>query len=183
MRYLSDLLSLLRFLGIAPVIIFSLEGRWTAATLMLLLAWATDLLDGAAAHRFGSLRDRWPDLDSDGIADSVLAFGSSAIPVIYYYAHGEYFIAIVLTVVYIVTVAYGIAMVRVMNDEPTPTTRMIVRVNMIVMHSFVQIAGTLCWFAYMAVGEVGACLVFIGMLVVALLQSSKLELWMKGVLR
>jgi phosphatidylserine synthase len=106
MPYLADTLSFLRILLAPVVLLFAVTGEWKTAWAALVVGWATDLLDGPAGRRYGSLRDRHPGLDMDGIADSALAFASAAVPVIYSARHRGWFdlITIGLITLYVITV-------------------------------------------------------------------------------
>lgn len=178
-KYLADLLSLLRALALVPVIVFSIMGNWHIAFLVLLIGWATDLVDGIFAKRYGSFSAE-RDIDADGIADSVLAFGSSAVPVIYAYHTHHVLIGVLLTALYLATVVFGTMMARNMNKALTTRLRWLIAGNMIVLHAIVQIGATLIWFDYMASGAEMA-LRFAGLLaIVAALQFRKMRLWWVG---
>lgn len=181
--YLADSLSLLRAFSIIPLFVFSLNGEWRAATLVLILAWATDLFDGVAARAYGSLRGRKPSFDADGLADSILAFVASGVPVVYYFAQGQRLIGSMLAVVYIMTAISALVMIFIMNEPATPKNRAIIRTNMVLMHGVIQIAATLCWFAYMAAGREGVSVMIAAVMIIGLLQRPKITLWMKGELR
>jgi phosphatidylglycerophosphate synthase len=178
LKYFGDVLSLLRALLVVPVIAFSAAGNWTAAVLVLALAWATDLVDGPAAKKWGGLRDRHPDFDADGIADTVLAFGSTLVPLVYAYANYDMTVVIGLTALYALAAVVGTRMALVMNK---PGHRWLIAFNMIVLHSAVQIGGGLVWFAYMANrNPVDAWLVGGIFAIIAILQSKKIALWWNG---
>lgn len=182
-KYLADLLSLLRALALVPVIVFSIAGNWPIAFLFLLMGWATDLVDGIVSkhyeEEFGSF-SRERGIDADGIADSVLAFGSSAVPVIYAYHTHHVFVGILLSVLYAATVYFGTRMALSMNKQLTPKRRWLVAGNMIMLHAVAQIGATLVWFCLMATNpELAVC--FIGvMALVAALQYHKIRLWWIG---
>ena len=71
-RYVGDALSILRALAVIPFNFTLVAEAWTSAFLILGFAWATDLLDGVAVRKWGGLSDRYPNLDLDGISDTVL---------------------------------------------------------------------------------------------------------------
>lgn len=178
LKYLADALSFLRAAAVVPVIVFSIMDNWHLAFLILITAWATDLVDGIAAKKYGSFSADHK-IDADGIADSVLAFGSTVVPVVYAYEHNLFFGAL-LTVLYAATAYFGTRMALGMNKEITPQRRWLVAGNMIVLHAIVQIGATLVWFDYMASGT-EAALRFIGLLlIVAALQRRKIRLWWMG---
>jgi phosphatidylglycerophosphate synthase len=181
--YLADALSLLRALCAPVVIAFSATGMWKMAFLMLAIGWATDLFDGLAARKYGSLRTTHPNLDTDGLADSALAFGSSLVPVGYAIHHTGWLsaLSISLMAAFVATVALGIWMVMVMNGPRTPLTRKVIAINMIIMHGLVQIAAVTLWFAYMAFGyELVFGLTVDVLVACAIYQLPKMRLWWSG---
>jgi phosphatidylglycerophosphate synthase len=177
---IGDALSLLRALMTVPVIALSATSHWTAAFVCLGLGWATDLVDGACAKQWGGLRNSRPDFDIDGICDSVLAFGSTAVPLIYAYANYGTTAVINLTGLYAMTVVFGLSMVKVMNTPPTAGRRALIAFNMIVSHSIVQIGGGIMWFAYMAAGQFAVWLVAAILAMTAVFQKRKIGLWWAG---
>lgn len=181
MKYVADLLSFLRFLAIIPLIAAALVDNWAAAFWVLAIAWMTDLFDGRVAGTFGSLRERHPNLDADGIADSVLAFGSSAIAAIYIVTHSGWLISTMVIVLYVLTAVSGLWMVMIMNKPASSVNRRIIAFNMIVMHGIVQIAATLAWFTYMAFGANQMLGIVVGLLIVLpFTQRRKISLWLNG---
>jgi phosphatidylglycerophosphate synthase len=178
LKYFGDALSLLRALLVVPVIVFSMFGNWQAAVLILAAAWATDLVDGPAAKKWGGLRDSHPDFDVDGICDTVLAFGSTLVPLVYAYVKYDMTAVIGLTALYALAAVVGTRMALVMNK---PGHRWLIAFNMIVLHSAVQIGGGLVWFAYMANrNPVDAWLAGGIMAGIAILQNEKIVLWWNG---
>jgi phosphatidylglycerophosphate synthase len=181
MRYLADALSLLRALAIVPLVVLSAMGDWHNAFLVLAVAWATDLVDGFVARRYGTVFK--PEFDIDGKADSVLAFGSTLVPVVYAYNNYSMTVVVGLTVLYALTVIVGIAMVSVMNKPLTPTNRWLIAGNMIVLHSVVQIGATLVWFDYMASGAEMAIRFTFALVLIAAVNYRKIRLWWNGQFR
>jgi phosphatidylglycerophosphate synthase len=178
LKYLGDGLSLLRALAIIPIIAFAAYGNWTAAFLILAFAWATDLVDGIAAKKWGGLRDSHPEFDADGIADSVLAFGSTLVPLVYAYANYNFTVVVGLTALYALTVIVGTRMALIMNK---PGHRWLIAFNMIGLHSVVQIGGALVWFSYMVNRNPVDAYLAVALLVgIAIFQSSKIALWWNG---
>lgn len=177
--YLADGLSLLRAASFVPLAALAAAGKWEAALIVLLAAWATDLADGIAAHKFGSW-SKTRSLDMDGIADSVLAFGASSIPVMYAYRHHSTLASTALTIVYAVTVVSAIAMVSIMNGPHTTTRRWAIAWNMIVMHGAVQIGATIVWFAYMASGMADILWTLSLLAMISYYQAHKVRLWWNG---
>jgi len=176
--YVADALSFLRAAAVVPVIVYSIMGNWHIAFLILLAGWITDLLDGIAARRYGTVLS--PEFDIDGKADSILAFGSAAVPLVYAYANYSMGVVVGLTILYALTVIVGIWMVSVMNKPLTPSNRWVIAGNMIVLHSVVQIAAVLVWFDYMASGRDMALRLSIVLLGVGLFQNRKIRLWWNG---
>lgn len=186
LRYAGDGLSLLRALLTIPVVAYVVDENWTAAALILGLAWATDLIDGIAAKKWGGLRDRFPNFDADGIADTVLAIGSTGVVAYYmghHYGFGSWeFLAVGITAAACV-LAGGIMVVFLMIFGETPVTawhRVIVGGYMIFGHSVLQIGAPLVWLAYMADGADNATATMIVLLCVAALQYQKVLLWRSG---
>jgi|GEM_PF-3194264 len=177
LKYTGDALSLLRALAVLPVIVCSITGHWTAAFVALGIGWATDLVDGAIAKKWGGLRDSHPDFDVDGICDTVLAFGSTFVPVVYAYIHYDMTAVIGLTVLYALTMLVGGRMASVMNE---PGHRWLIAGNMIVLHAIVQIGGGLVWFAYMSAGALAAWLTIALLTMIAFFQKRKIGLWWQG---
>jgi phosphatidylglycerophosphate synthase len=190
MLYVADALSLLRIILTPFVVFFGLTGRWEAAFVCLITAWFTDLCDGKMARNFGSLRDKYPSFDADGIADSVLAFVSSAVPVIYYGTHVGWCSGptVALIILYILTIVSGVWMITVIGAKLKTLPKKwvarintrIVAVNMIVMHGIVQIGATIGWFAYMAGGDKIAVYAGSVLLLAAYGQDHKIRLWRAG---
>lgn len=182
MRFAADALSLLRGLLAIPLIMLGLTGNWKLAFILLLLAWATDPLDGMLARKYGSYQTRHPtiDFDADGIADSILAFLSSSVPVIYAWFNLPKVVAITLSVVYLLTYIAGTAMVIVMNNTSSRFVRSVIRINMIVFHGLLQIVATIAWFGFMAFGMPAVIAVLVGSIVLGYTQRRKIELWFRG---
>lgn len=183
MRFAADVLSLLRVILTVPVVVYGLMGDWKVAFIVLILAWATDPLDGLLAHRYGSLQDKYPDFDSDGIADTVLAFGSSAVPVVYAWRSLSTWTALILTGIYTLTVVSGVLMTTAMNKESSVFVRMVIRINMILFHGLIQIVAVIAWFGFMAFGWEAVADVLVGAAVLGRLELTKIKLWFKGVLK
>ena len=177
-KYLADTLSLLRAAAAIPVIAFAVMGNWHAAFLCLVVGWATDLVDGIAARRYGTVLSA--EFDADGKADSVLAFGASAVPVVYAYGHYSPLVAATLTVAYVATCISALAMISIMNKPLTPARRWLIASNMIIMHGIVQIGATLLWFDYMAAGTDNAMRLAATLLGVGVFQHRKIRLWWVG---
>lgn len=177
-QYLADALSFLRVASLLPVIIYSVQGEWGAAFFFLLLGWATDLVDGLAARRWGTVLSK--EFNIDGKADAVLAFGSSIVPVVYAYHVHHVFVGIALSLLYAATVYFGTKMALSMNKPLTPKLRRLIAGNMIILHGAVQIGATLVWFCLMATTtELAVC--FVGaLLTVVALQYHKIHLWWNG---
>lgn len=173
MRWIADSLSLLRIL-LTPLVIWAIvDGSYALAFWLWALAWLTDLLDGAAASRYGSISaDR--GIDSDGIADSVLAFfvGGAAVFVL---DGAAKVVAITLLVLSIVMAG---AMVLKMNK---PGSRAIIAVNMIIFHGLYQVVGLSMWLGYTAYGWWMVWLLVLAFLVLAgMSQRHKVEAWYRG---
>lgn len=180
MKYMADVVSLFRILIVLPVLYFSYTEEWRLALALLVFGWGSDLMDGYYARKFGSLRDSHPGFDADGIADSVLAFATSFVPVIYVIDRESGAWASLLIWLWAMTLISGVAMVRVIGKPVTSKTRLLVAGNMLIMHGLIQIVGTLCWFAYMAFGIVGVAAVIIVMIPVGFRQRHKMSLWLAG---
>lgn len=181
MKYLADTLSLLRGVAIAAIAVFAVMGDWHTAFLIVAAAWFTDLVDGYVARRFGTVIPA--EFDIDGKSDAVLGFGSSAIVLVYAWLYYDTLVAVGLSVLYVLTVVFGVWMVTIMNKPLTPARRWVTAGNMIVFHSVVQIGATLVWFDYMASGAEMA-LRFTGLLaLIAALNHGKIRLWWSGRLR
>jgi phosphatidylglycerophosphate synthase len=182
--YIADTLSLLRVLATLFVICFALAGMWTTAFVFLIFGWGTDLLDGLAARRYGSLRDSHPNFDADGLADSALAFGASLVPVGYAIHRTGWLSApsITLMTAFVATVVSGVWMVSVMGKPASRLKKAVVAVNMIAMHGAVQIVAVVIWFAFMAYGIGPVLGIVIGSLVavVPATQERKLKMWWTG---
>ncbi|MFS8119351.1 MAG: CDP-alcohol phosphatidyltransferase family protein [Microcoleus sp.] len=179
---LADTLSLFRILLTVPVVYYGWNEYWRTALLFLVLAWSTDVLDGLCARNFGSLRDHLPGLDSDGIADSILAFGSAAIPVIYYIHHDGWFnpVTVALLVLYALTLVFGVLMATAMGDLDATRTKKLIKLNMPIFHGLVQVIGVSAWFAYMAYNLRGLSMTLIVALVAIAIQRRKINLWFVG---
>lgn len=180
-RYLADLLSLLRAVAIVPVVVFSIMGDWHTAFLILLAGWVTDLFDGIAARKYGTILSA--KFDADGKADIVLAFGSTLVPLVYAYVNYSMTVVVALTVLYALTLLIGGWMVSIMDKPLTPTNRWVIAGNMIVLHSMVQIGATLVWFDYMASGADAAMRLTGALALVAAIKNRKIRLWWKGQFR
>ncbi len=181
MKYAADTLSLLRALAAIPVAIFTVNQRWEWALLALLLGWATDTVDGAAARRWGSLRDQRDKLDVDGLADSALAFVSTA--AVAWHLTTHYSFGWTAWIVWTITVIVGATMALMMDADRTAARRRLVAFNMIVSHGLVQIIATLLWFAYMADGKgVGLWTIASAIVLAAVTvwQRDKVALWYRG---
>ena len=177
---LADWLSVDRVLLTGLLLIVSYNQVWTTAVAVFGLAWFTDLLDGWVARRYGSLRDDHPNLDMDGICDSLLAFGSSLVVVIYAWLNYSPVAYGSLTGLWILTLVSGVTMASMMKRPLTVRLRWLIAVNMIVMHGAIQIFGTGAWFAYMAFGWPGVVATLVVALPVAWLQRRKMQLWLAG---
>jgi phosphatidylglycerophosphate synthase len=180
--YLADLLSLLRIILTSVVVFLGLTDRWEAAFSCLVIAWITDLLDGMAARKFGSLSHDH-ELDADGAADSVLAYLSAAMPVVYYGMHTGWhsWLFIVLACLYASTLISTVWMLCIMNIEhKTPLQVHVLAFQMIVVHAVLQIGATIVWFAYKAHGIGFAGFVGAALVIVLISQKRKLLLWWNG---
>ena len=180
-RYLADALSLLRGVAIVPIAAYAWMEDWHTAFLIFVAAWFTDLVDGLAARRYGTVLS--PDFDIDGKADAILGFGSTAIVLVYAWLHYDPIVVVSLSVLYALTVAFGGWMVKIMNKPVTPVRRWVTASNMIVFHSIVQIGATLVWFDYMASGRDAALRLTGTLVLVAALNYRKIRLWWSGRLR
>jgi phosphatidylglycerophosphate synthase len=179
--YLADTLSLLRAVAIVPVVVFSVMGDWHTAFLIFAAAWATDLVDGYVARKYGTVLPA--AFDADGKADTVLAFGSTAIVLVYAWLHYDPIVAVGLSVLYAMTVGFGTWMALIMNKPLTPGRRWLIAGNMIVLHSIVQIGATLVWFDYMASGPIMALRFTAALALIAVVQNRKIRLWWNGQFR
>lgn len=180
-RYLADLLSLLRAVAIVPVVVFAIMGDWHTAFLILLAGWVTDLFDGVAARKYGTILS--PEFDADGKADSILAFGSTLVPLVYAYENYSMTVVVVFTVLYALTLLIGGWMVLIMNKPLTTVNRWVIAGNMIVLHSTVQIGATLVWFDYMASGADAAMRLTGALAIIAAIENRKIRLWWNGQFR
>ena len=177
---LADWLSIDRVLLTGLLLVVSYNQVWTTAVVVFGLAWFTDLLDGWVARRYGSLRDDHPNLDMDGICDSILAFGSSLVVVVYAWFHYNPAIHWLLIGLWVLTLVSGATMAAAMNRPLTARLQWLIAINMIVFHGIVQILGTAAWFAYMAFGTSGVVATLVVALPVAWLQRRKMRLWLAG---
>ncbi len=173
MRFIADLLSLFRILTVLPILIFASQNNWIAAFAWLIIGWATDLLDGLSARRFGSESDR-RGIDADGIADSMLAFASSLVPGVYALGHGYQAIGYGLMILWVLSIVSGVMMVFGKGGG-----RMIA-FNMIFFHAILQIGATIAWFAYMAYGMVGITAITVALSFVLFTQLHKIRAWIAG---
>ncbi len=182
MFLLADSLSLFRIFFTIPVVIYGWNESWKPALLFLALAWLTDVLDGLSARSFGSLRDHLPNLDSDGIADSILAFGSALVPVIYFIRHDGWLgpVTISLLALYALTLVFGVLMATAMGNLDSTRTKKLIRLNMPLFHGLVQVVGVSAWFAYMAYNLRGLSITLIIALVAIAVQRQKISLWFAG---
>jgi phosphatidylglycerophosphate synthase len=180
-KYLADALSLLRACAIAPIAVYAWMGNWHVAFLIFVAAWLTDLVDGILARRYGTLLSA--EFDIDGKADAILGFGSTAIVLIYAWSHYNTVVAVALSILYALTVVFGLWMVTIMNKPLTPARRWVTASNMIFFHSVVQIGATLVWFDYMASGKDAALRLIGGLAIIAGFNFRKITLWWSGRLR
>jgi hypothetical protein len=189
LKYLGDALSLLRALAVLPFVYFAWTEAWTAASLTLALGWATDLVDGYAAKKWGGLCDRYPNFDSDGIADTFLAIGSTVMVEIYMLRHFglDSWQSVTVGSLVLACILGGLVMVLFLakaGETPVTTAhRVIVGTNMIVGHALLQIGATMVWLAYLSEGTDQAVAMTITLLCVAGLQREKIALWYGGRLR
>lgn len=58
MYLVADILTASRALAVVPIFLLSWYGEWRLAFIILVAAWVTDMLDGPAARRWGSLNQR-----------------------------------------------------------------------------------------------------------------------------
>lgn len=151
-----------------------------AALITLAVGWSTDLLDGIAAKKFGSLRDRKPHVDIDGWPDIPLAFGASLVPVIYAYQHYSFTAVVFLTAIYTLSIIVGCTMVGVMGKPDSPFRQKVIAFNMIGFHGVYQITLTFMWFAYQVAGDTLAALALVVMCLVGLSQEKKIGAWAEG---
>jgi phosphatidylserine synthase len=189
LKYFGDVLSLLRALAVLLVAYFLWHEAWTGASVTVTLAWLTDPVDGWAAKKWGGLRDRYPNFDVDGIADTVLAVGSTVMIEVYMMRHFGVtsWQAVTVGVLVLACILGGLVMVLFLAKAgETPVTklhRVIVGGNMVIGHSLLQIGATLVWLAYMSKGWDQAVAMTITLLCVAGLQREKIALWCSGQLR
>lgn len=189
LRYLGDVLSLLRALAVLLVAYYLWHEAWTAASFTAAFAWLTDPFDGWAAKKWGGLRDRYPNFDTDGIADTILAVGSTVMIEVYMMRHFGVtsWQAVTVGALVLACILGGLVMVLFLAKAgETPVTRLhriIVGSNMIVGHALLQIGATLVWLAYMSKGWDQAVAVAIILACVAVLQHEKIALWYSGRLR
>lgn len=207
LAFTADGLSSLRAI-LGPIIfIWSMfcvfgDASWSWPACLCILAWVTDLFDGPAARKWGSHGRLWRQdaedglipkrsfkatFDADGIADSSLAFFSSAVPVIYYLVTTQHKLAILaagyFALFYIASALLGWAMVSAMQKDPDfkkNETKALVLFNMTVFHGVFQIGFTITWFVIMAFGGVMFIPTVIMLGVVAYKQLPKLKLWLNG---
>lgn len=188
-RYVGDALSILRALAVIPFNFTLVAEAWTSAFLILGFAWATDLLDGVAVRKWGGLSDRYPNLDLDGISDTVLQIGSTA--GIAYYTGSQcgfeswQFLAVGITAT-ACAMWGGIMMLLITLKGETPVTRahrLVVGSYMIVGRGVLQIGVPLVWLAYTTEGLDQVIAMVIVLLCIAGLQYQKVLLWWNGRLR
>lgn len=187
--FIADGLSLLRAsVFMVLVLLFSWNAAWGLAFTALAIGWLTDVVDGLAARKWGSLRMIKPKWDSDGLADTSLAFTSSLVPVIYYWdgmftVNPVYFFpAIVLTAAWIASIYFGIRMVIAMGQDPDfkqKATKRLVMINMIFFHGLFQIGFVVVWMAAMAAGWLVVPTLLV-LVIVGLKQQHKMQLWKAG---
>jgi len=186
-RNAADLLSLLRALcGCAAVVAGIFYQNYPAAFILAVLGWSTDPFDGLAARKWGSLRDRYPDFDADGLADTVIAFGVTLLPISYAVQHhASSDVIISLISLYILTAVSGGAMVMIMmmKHPLTQNEKNVISFNMVVMHGGVQIGLATIWLAYVAYGIPIAVVTFLVLIAVAVSQKRKIQLWIDGRLK
>jgi len=185
-RYLGDALSFLRALAVVPFACLMWTEALTAASFILGLAWLTDLLDGRLAKKWGGLRDRHPKLDIDGIADSVLALGSTGMVVVYMARHyglhsWQFVVAGTLALACAISALVMVTFLAKVGENPvTSRHRLIVGSNMIVGHGLLQIGATLVWLAYASEGLGQAIAAVIVLACIAIAQNEKIALWYHG---
>lgn len=188
---------------------------WVWAFVWLAFGWLTDPLDGWVARRWGSPTFAWKKWeraggdrqsfvewyrignkiwdfsfrisanDPDGTADTILAFGSSLVPIVYIWATAPnawvLAVAMILAVLYLASIVMGIVMmILIGRDSENRRTKSVVWINMAVFHGLLQIGLTPMWFAYMAAGWWLVVPMLIILAVVGWLQRGKIALWRSG---
>lgn len=190
---------------------------WGWAFGALAYGWLTDTVDGWAARKWGSPTQAWAEhiknggsrkgflaetwttsrlinlsfrmsmYDPDGAADTILAFTSSLVPVVYmvFTTQNKWAMMLVtlLVLAYIFSILSGLLMMKFLGKDPefkNLGTRGWVGFNMLVFHGAFQIGFTLLWFAYMAGGWGLTILVAAVLAFVASRQGDKMRLWLSG---
>lgn len=174
----ADGLSFIRALLGIWLFVAIYQQQWDLAFALWGVGWATDLLDGLMARRFGSLRQRYPGWDSDGLADTVLAFAGTFGFVVYAFrADAPWKIWAVAVAAFLVIA--GVAMLPLMGGG-SQLARQVVCWNMLLCHAGLQIGGISLWLAYMAGGWPSVGLTSLILLVALFIQRHKMGLWWKG---
>lgn len=177
---LADLLSFLRMLAALFIVACAQQGYWDVAFGILVFGWSTDAVDGIVARRFGSLRDRYPNLDIDRLADLVLGFTASLVATVYIAQHSHGFVTIILPSLYYVSIIIQFVAATARRLWPfTNPTRRLVAVNMLVFHGLLQIGATCVWFASM-VGRPWMYATAAVLYLVALVHHETLTAWWDG---
>jgi len=115
--YLADLLSLSRVVAVIPLFCLSWFGQWRTAFIVLAIAWLTDMLDGKAARRWGSLGVRlYFHLDRFG--DGVLQVGVLATLVLTKHPYQRPFAACMLAMS-VAILTYVVSSMRRYGSVPT----------------------------------------------------------------
>lgn len=172
----ADVLSFARIAMVVPVIILAILGLWVGNFWTLLTAWSTDAVDGMLAKKYGSWLQKHPKIDMDGIADSVLAFFSSFVPIVVMDGWWRWTFA----GLWAASVVSAIWMILVMDRSGS---RGVVALNMIVFHGLYQVVLVPGWFAYMAYGWKGAVLMSVATLILAYFERDKIRSWWHGVFK
>ena len=83
-KYLADIATLLRVALLMPLVILSWQQQWELAFITLLVAWATDIVDGPLSRRYGSWSSS-RQLDIDKATDALFSLGvvTTLIPTLY----------------------------------------------------------------------------------------------------
>lgn len=185
---IADILSVIRS-ALAILLVWyaysnSWNPHWSVVFIGWVVAWLTDSLDGPLAQRFGSLRDRWPNLDNDGIADTLLALAGTMVVTGYAYGHWSDLAAIGILYIYLMSWLAAVIMVALVLSAPNSEfTSVFIAGNMLLGHAVIQIGFTSLWMAYMVAGIGGVIATLAALLIVAMAQRRKIALWRAGKLQ
>ncbi len=190
---------------------------WWFAFAWVAFGWLTDTVDGWAARRWKSPTYLWKKhveaggdrqsfmkkyqngnrirdfsvwfstQDPDGAADTILAFITSLVPVVYILVttHNKWAMMLVtiLVLIYLASIAMGLLMVKAVGQDPesrSQDTQLLVYGNMMLFHGLFQIGFTIMWFAFMAGGWTLAIPTLLVLVFVAWKQQPKMRLWQEG---